>query len=242
MRDHPPRSGGLEAPAPVGARPGPGAGRRRAPRRGRDGLGPGQDHLAVDAGRLQGGRAPGEPARVREEDGHQGPHRRGAHRGSLQEAGALAEHGRPLRRHVHGRALDRSPLRVPPAAHRAGAGLRHDGLRADGAGGGRVPGRPVRAARRPEHAAPGLSEGPLRPEGPEAPGDLGRAAGRRQGLHRPRQGAVRHRRHGEQRHPDVSLHARVDVVPGRRAGDGPGEGRRRHARRPEGRRDLSWSS
>ena len=86
---------------------------------------------------------------------------------------------RALRRHVHGRALDRSPLRVPPAAHRAHPGLRPDGLRADGAGGGRVPGRPVRAAGRPEHAAPRLSQGPLRPEGDEAPDDLGRAPGRR---------------------------------------------------------------
>ena len=50
---------------------------------------------------------------------------------------------------------------------------------------GAFQGDPVRAARGSEHAAAGLPEGPLRPEGHEAAGHLGRAAGRRQGLHDP---------------------------------------------------------
>ncbi len=57
-------------------------------------------------------------------------------------------------------------------------------------------------------------------KGHEASHHLGRAHGCGEGLHRSRQGAVRHRDDGEQRHPDLPLHAGVHVVAGSRAGHG----------------------
>ena len=60
---------------------------------------------------------------IREEDRHQGRARRGALHRPLQEAGPVAQHRRPLRRRVPGRAVGPAALRVPPTADRAACGL-----------------------------------------------------------------------------------------------------------------------
>ena len=212
---------GLHGGRRPGRRPGPVGGRDRPDhRRHRQGqlrLAAGRDH------RLE----PGPPR----PEGHPAAAARGGQRPAGPAGRQPAGQERPVRRHRHGRHLDRrvrlERLDHPPAAEPVPARRLPQASRRHR----HVPGPPVRGARLQQRGSPLLPQGHPRQGGPAAPQDLGPAAAARQDRGaqvralrvrrhvRPVRGAHRQLRDGR------PVGRGVDSLPGRHQGHrrlGPG--------------------